>query len=243
MASTGTALWPGASTFPGAAVYPGQGNLPLLDVYISFSDVATSPPVWTWISPNKIRQFRVSRTEGETGTATLVLDNRTRAFDPTYVSSPYYPNVRPLNKVWLREQFAGRTNDMFVGYAESYDQQWPSGGWSDAIAVVTAADEFKVLSLMAVPTTSPPRNTYQELVAFDNPAAYYPLDAPAGDPGTQPTIDLNTVPKDPYIDTFALGELTDKAPSRKHVKKPVGRKKHGKRHFDKPIPIKRPPRG
>src|SRR5437016_1205716 len=133
MSSTGPALWPGTSTFPNTNVFPGQGNLPLLDVYISFSDIAALSPVWTWISPNKVRSFSISRTEGETGTSTLVLDNRNRDFDPTFVSSPYYPNVRPLNRVWLREQFTGETQDMFFGYAESYEMQWPGGGWSDAV--------------------------------------------------------------------------------------------------------------
>src|SRR6266566_8099036 len=54
--------------YPGLGVFAGQGNLPILDVYISFSGIATSPPVWTWVSPNDIRNFSISRTEGETGT-------------------------------------------------------------------------------------------------------------------------------------------------------------------------------
>jgi hypothetical protein len=222
----------------GAGAIVGQGNLPILDVYISFSDLSDPTPDWTWISPNKIRSFSVSRTEGETGTATLVLDNRDRAYDSTVNAG-----VRPMNQVWLREQFTGDTNDMYKGYAESYEMEWPGGGWSDAVVVVKTADEFKILSLMTLPLMNPPRATYQDLVAYDNPDVYWPMDSPAA-ARIQPPAPAYT-PPEVYEDKFELGELSKKAPTRKHVKKPVGRKtptKHPKgwhRHFDKPDPPKR----
>lgn len=232
MASTGPALFPSATTFPSTTQWPGQGPVRTLDVYISLSGISTSPPVWTWISPTKIRQFSISRTEGETGTATLVLDNRNRDFDPTYASSPYYPNLRPLNRVWLREQFSGETNDMFVGYAESYSQTWPANG-TDAITTLTASDELKVLALTQLPLTSPPRATYQDVVAFDNPSEYWTMDQPAA-ALIQPTGPLEftgtATDPDPGADKFELGQLQNKAPSRKHHKKPVGRKAPVRHH-------------
>jgi len=76
-----------------------------------------------------VRSFSITRTEGEAGTCTLTLDNRDRAFDPTFVSSPYYPNVRPLNRVcFCGSSSRERPTICTVGYAESYEMQWP-GGW------------------------------------------------------------------------------------------------------------------
>jgi len=59
----------------------------------------------------------------------------------TSTSLAYYPNVRPRNRVWLRAQFNGATRDIFKGYVESYDQQHPGPGMSDAVCVAQAADE------------------------------------------------------------------------------------------------------
>jgi hypothetical protein len=78
-------------------------------------------------------------------------------------------------------QFSGETHDLFKGYAESYDNQWPDGGWSDAVCVVSIADELMVLALDSLPATNPPRNTYGEVVQADSPDGYWPMnDDPAG---------------------------------------------------------------
>ena len=105
--------------------------------------------------------------------ATITLDNRARTFDPAFNSA-----IRPLNRWWIREQFTGETQDIFKGYAESYDQQWP--GTFDAQAVVSCVDEFKVLALDALSVTNPPRDSYADVVAFDNPACYWRLGDEAG---------------------------------------------------------------
>ena len=40
----------------------------------------------------------------DAGTATIVLDNRTRVFDPAHNTA-----IRPFNRWWIREQFTGET--------------------------------------------------------------------------------------------------------------------------------------
>ena len=97
-----------------------------------------------------------------------------------------------MNRWWLREQFSGETRDLFKGYAERYDQDWPEVGF-DATCAVSLADEFKVLALDSLPATSPPRNTYLDLVAVDTPDGLWPLNQPVEqlvqdpvDPGPAP---------------------------------------------------------
>jgi Concanavalin A-like lectin/glucanases superfamily len=182
--SSGITVSPGlpfSFTFDANAIL-GSGLKPEAQIWWSFSDAQTDPPVWVHLDPNRVRSFSTSRgrenelSEHDAGTATVILNNRDRAFDPTYNSSPYYPNVRPMNRMWLREQFNGVTNDVFKGYVGSYDQQWPAPGMGDAVCVVNAVDEFKVLNLAKVPVTDPPRDTYADLVLYDNPAGYWHMD-------------------------------------------------------------------
>lgn len=151
----------------------GQGNMPELWALYSTDNASVSTPTWNDATA-KVRAFSVSRgreselQQVEAGTASLTLDNRARDFDPA-------ANVviGPANAWWLREQFSGETQDIFKGRADSYDQQWP--GFLDAITVVSCTDEFKALARAGLPTTTPPRASYGELVQFDKPSGYWPF--------------------------------------------------------------------
>lgn len=178
-----SALVPG-SFFPGT-VHPEQDK-PEHEVLISFDDASVLTPTWHYVT-SFMRGYTINRGRGnelsrvDAGTETITLDNRDRRFDPTYADGPYYPNVTPMNRVWHRVRYAGETVDVFKGYVESWPQAWPNKV-ADAVATVTAVDEFKVLALDHLPTTDPPRDTYADLVAFDNPSGYWRL---GDDPATR----------------------------------------------------------
>jgi hypothetical protein len=188
MAATGTAVYPSTSLFPGSSVYPGQGSKPLLVCLYSTDSASVFSPNWTDATAD-VRAFTTSRgrdnelSRVDPGTARITLNNRDRAYDPAHVAA-----IRPMNRWWIRQQFAGSTNSIFLGYAHSYGQVWPDKSGVDAVAVVDCTDEFSRLAREKLPTTDPPRDSYQDLVMFDNPAAYYPLLNPnwnAGSPGEQ----------------------------------------------------------
>lgn len=173
MASTGTAVFPSTSLFPDTTLFPGQGPTPLLRVLYSTDDASVVNPIWIDGSV-KVRLFSISRGreselgEFEAGTASLTLDNRARTFDSTT-----HAEIRPLNRWWLFVEFSGEVHDLFKGYAEAVNQGWPDGGWSDSVVTVPCADEFKLLALDGVPTTSPVRNTYEDVIGSDLPAGYW----------------------------------------------------------------------
>jgi hypothetical protein len=175
VANTGPALFPGTTTYPGTGVYPGQGTAPIVRCYLSTDDVSVSTPTWTDVT-SKLRSVSISRGrqdelgEVDAGTATIVLDNRDRSFDPTINAQ-----VKPLNRIWLSAEFSGERQDLFRGYAEMYQQQWPGGGSADAICVGSFADELKILNLAGMPLTSPPRDSYANVVLFDAPTGYWGL--------------------------------------------------------------------
>ena len=167
----------GAFNLSSVSSFMGQGTDPELWALWSFSGVQTDPPVWVNLGSDRVRDFSVTRgreselQDFDAGTATITLSNRDRAFDPTYSSSPYYPNVRPRNRCWLRAQFNGATYDLFKGYVDSYDQQQPAPGQSDAVCVVQASDEFKMLNLRKTRAMDPPDAAdYVGVVGADNPS-------------------------------------------------------------------------
>lgn len=202
MATTGTALSPGASTFPGTGVYPGQGLLPIVRCRISTDDTSDATPNWQNVLNADFRSFSTSRgreTElqlHDAGTASAVLDNRDRAYDPNANA-----NITPMNRVWLYEEFSGEVHDLFRGYVEVWDQDWPGWGGSDAEVQFNAADEFKVLALLTLPTTSPPRSNYDDLVGSDQPVGYWQLNE---DPSTFIQAPTDTEPN-PAPDPRSLG--------------------------------------
>lgn len=171
----------------------GQGLQPLIRCRVSYDDVTVAIPSWTEVT-HDLGKFSVSHGrdtelgEFDSGTASIELYNRTRSYDP-WVNA----NVRPMNRLWLQEEFDGEVHDLFKGYIEVWDQQWPDGGWSNAIAAVQAADEFKVLNLDTLPTTSPPRGSYSELVQVDNPTGLWELNENP-DLNIQPPVDVEPNP-------------------------------------------------
>lgn len=190
-----------ANTSPGITLpvtlqfTPGQGTLPIVRCYFSTDDVsADASPLgvhWTDIT-SKMRSYQTSRgrnTELEDfdgSTASVVLDNRDRSFDPIAQAT-----IRPMNRIWLFEEFSGEKHDLFKGYVDSWGQGWDQSGIVDAVATVTATDETKVLNLGALPVTNPPRETYQDVVTFDEPSGYWHM----GDDPTGMTIKAEVGPQ------------------------------------------------
>jgi hypothetical protein len=180
-ATTGPALKTSTSQVTSTSTLSGQGLAPIVRGRYSTDDVSVVTPTWIELAASQLRNFGVSRgrdseqSQFDAGTASVTLDNRDRTFDPVL-----HATIRPLNRWWLFEEFSGEVQDLFKGYAESYGNQWPGGGWSDAECIVTLADEFKVAALDNLPTTNPPRGSYADLVLFDQPSGYWAMkDDPA----------------------------------------------------------------
>src|SRR6266498_986926 len=152
MATTGPALWPSTTTWPDTTVYPGQGAIPFIRCLISYDSYTAATRTWNDMS-SRLRSWAVNRGRGndqyrfEAGTASVVLENRDRQLDPVVNSG-----IQPMNKLWLYEEFSGEVRDLFTGYAESYQQDWPDGGWSNALTTIQATDEYKILNGYAIPS-------------------------------------------------------------------------------------------
>lgn len=108
---------------------------------------------WTDISAyvrrvETLRRFGREVGAWETGTATIVLDNRTGRFDPDNLAGPYVTagvtQIRPWRPVRIRATYAGVTYDVFRGYILSWPETYP--GQADSEITVACVDEFGLIA-------------------------------------------------------------------------------------------------
>lgn len=131
---------------------------PTVTVRVAFASNPYATPTWTDIS-NYVQAFECTRGRSfelddfDAGTATVVLDNLDRRFDPTYTGSPYSPNVKPRKRINIRATFNAVTYDLFTGFVDAWPPSYP--GPLDSDVVLTATDGFKMLSRSAISTTYP----------------------------------------------------------------------------------------
>lgn len=86
------------------------------------------------------------------GALTVVLNNRSRTFEPNYSSSPYYGQIEPYGQI--KVVTAGYTE--FVGVIENWSYGYDEKGFN-ATAEIRAADNMSVLakSVLSLNTFSP----------------------------------------------------------------------------------------
>ena len=75
-----------------------------------------------------------------TGGASIEFVNHDRAFDPFYVSSPYYPDVKPRRPLRISTIVSGSTAVQFTGLIEDWNVNYTIDG--DATASAICADGF-----------------------------------------------------------------------------------------------------
>lgn len=153
---------------------------PAISCDIAFTTEPAATPTWTAVT-NYLERFAAKR--GRTyetdqfaaGSATIVLKNLDRRFDPTYTGGAYGSNVKVGRRIRLRATYSAVTYDLFHGYIDAYQLVIaPHNG--EATAVLTATDAFKVLSRGVVSATYAEAKTETRIGAI--------LDAigwPAGD--------------------------------------------------------------
>ncbi len=101
-----------------------------------------------------LRSFETTRrrisdlAEFQTGTATVVLDNRDNRFSPNqsthfYDSSAGRTKIQPLKRLRIRATNSSTTYDLFHGFVESFPVQYAGQGY-DASTKIRVVDAFKL---------------------------------------------------------------------------------------------------
>lgn len=123
--------------------------------FASAPSVSVAATTWTDISAYvvSIDTGTGRDTEVDTftaGTATFVLKNSDRRFDPDHVSGPYYGNLKPMRRIRLRVAYSGTTFDEWSGFVDGWPQTYDLGNTYAEVAL-QATDGTKVLSRMRLP--------------------------------------------------------------------------------------------
>lgn len=145
-------------------------------VYIAFTDgPLVASPTWTEVT-NYVRSVQTQRGRSseledfQAGSATIVLSNTDRRFDPDHATGPYYGNLLPRRQVKVEATYSGVTYPVYYGLAQSWQQQYPLMG-RDATCTLQCADIFSLLATWDLPDTA------HELVARTlAPTSFWGLD-------------------------------------------------------------------
>lgn len=141
-----------------------------VEIAFGYAPLDTSPR-WTSVT-HLVRGFSTSRgTSSEyasfsPGTATIRLDNRTRVFDPTYVSGSYYGQLNPMTPVRVTASYNGTTHALFTGFV----QGWPTTYRTENVDAVTSlpcVDATQILGSSVLPVK------YEKVVSEEADLAYY----------------------------------------------------------------------
>lgn len=116
-----------------------------------------------------IKVGRTSESEATPpGTATLVLDNRLRLFDPTHTAGTHYGDLLPARQVRVKATWNSVDYYPFVGWVESWPQTYSPGVVQDI--AVPCVDALGLAAMGQLPTS-----VYAAAVQADEPLAWWRL--------------------------------------------------------------------
>lgn len=174
---------------------------PTAIVEIAFSDGPYSNlPAWTDVSAY-VREITTRRGRSDpfqdfgSGSATIILDNRDRRFDPLNASGPYAGDLTPRKQIRVRASntVGGVTTeyDVFRGYVSGWPVTITEAGFDSTVTV----ECFDALGLLA--TEEIPEDLADNYIRSLSPRHYWPLTDPI-DPDTYTSTklaDYGTVPQ------------------------------------------------
>lgn len=124
-----------------------------ITVEIGFDASGPLDTTFTWTDVSAyVRGFDITRgrsqilDEDSAGTASVILDNADRRFDPGYATGAYNPNVKPGKPLRIQAVHNSITYDLWRGFTSAWPMSWP--GQVDDVVVLTGVDAFQVFNLI-----------------------------------------------------------------------------------------------
>lgn len=130
-------------------VLPGSVNYPEILLEWAPTTPPRDTPVWVDIT-DRLREWswgygrNDELTRFEAGTGSVVLDNRDRAFDPSYDAGTWFGEIKPRRMFRLRARWDSVIYPVFVAYARGFPQTYPALG-ADSLVKVDLVDAFAIL--------------------------------------------------------------------------------------------------
>lgn len=170
----------------------------------------------TWVDiTDDVRSVSIRRgRDSELGTyspgnCSLILDNRSRQYDPSNTTGAYYGNLLPMRKVRVRATSGATSATIFTGHILGWPIEYP--GMKDSIITLSAVDGFRPLTQM-----EPPHTAFEAEQLGDTPAGLWRLDT-IDDAGFAPAIAGNVDARN-----FNAGDPSFFAPADLTVTRPIG---------------------
>ena len=172
-------------------------------VYVAFDDGPyVLSPTWTEITTS-VRSMSIDRGRGGdwdtfSGSATVVLNNRERLFDPFYTSGTYYGKLLPRRQIKIEATYGGSTYPVFRGFIDGWPPTWTDAG-GDSTVTLSCYDAMALLAQMQLPA-----DWSRQYIINTFPRHYYACDDPII-PFTAGTLtDSGFVPKSVNVQTWAV---------------------------------------
>lgn len=158
-------------------------GFPYSIVEIAFVGTPYNPGSFTWedvttyVKELTIRRGRSDEfQEFDPGTATVVLKNTDRRFDPINTSSPYYPNVTPRRAIRISAavDVSGTItyHEVFFGFVEGWPVTISDGGFNNTVTI----EAVDILGLLAQEEL--PDDLADKYIRSLSPRHYWPLNDP-----------------------------------------------------------------
>lgn len=153
-------------------------GFPTTQIYIAFNDGPyVASPTWTEVT-TYARQINIQRgrkdeqSDFESGNATVVLDNRSRIFDPFYTSGTYYGKLLPRRQIKIEATISSVVYPVFRGFIEGWPVSITDAGYDTTVTVQC----FDALGLLA--DEELPDDLADLYIRSLNPRHYWPLNDP-----------------------------------------------------------------
>ncbi len=153
-------------------------GFPTTTVSIAFDDGPyVASPTFTDVT-SYVRQINIQRgrtdelSNFESGNATVVLDNRSRIFDPFYTAGTYYGKLLPRRQIRIEATVGVTTYPVFRGFIEGWPVSITDAGFDTTVTVQC----FDALGLLA--DEEIPDDISSTYILSLSPRHYWPLDDP-----------------------------------------------------------------
>jgi hypothetical protein len=149
----------------------------IVEIAFGASDTPyTLSPTWTDVTSD-VRSMSVDRGRSDDwgtfdGSATVVLDNRSRKYDPFNTASPYNGKLTPRRQIRIRSTFGGTTYDVFRGFIDGWPAEWSEAG-KDSTVTLSCFDALQLLG-----SNSLPADWAHKYILTTAPRHYWPCNEP-----------------------------------------------------------------
>jgi hypothetical protein len=155
---------------------------PTPKVEIAFDDGPyVASPRWTDVT-TYVRNMSIDRGRGDDwgsfyGAASVVLDNRTRRFDPFYTSGTYYGKLLPRRQIRISAVYdslgvSPSTYPVFRGFIAGWPPSWTDAGYDSTVSLSC----FDALGLLQ--SENLPADWAHQYILTTSPRHYWPCNEP-----------------------------------------------------------------